>query len=218
MLIHTGDFTNTGREAKIMKFTKWMSDQPHAIKILIAGNHDMTLDADSYEKIVRQSNKRKGSIPPGAGKTTAEVSFDKVTVNNISAENRSLVMNHPSITYLEDTSTTIKTLNNDINDYNSNDNDNTNKIAKKSNIDSEKDTKNNDENSSSDINIYGTPWQPEFWGGFNLPMDSKVICLSLVFYALLFSVIFSTFLFFSVFFCSSFYPFAFSFFLSYIFS
>lgn len=47
-LIHSGDFTKTGRAQDIISFVRWFASQPHKHKILVAGNHDLTLDASHY--------------------------------------------------------------------------------------------------------------------------------------------------------------------------
>ena len=48
ILVHGGDFTNTGELDQIQKFNEWLGRQPHKHKIIIAGNHDLTLDRSSY--------------------------------------------------------------------------------------------------------------------------------------------------------------------------
>lgn len=48
VLLHAGDFSMTGRPEEIAAFASWIASQPHPRKILIAGNHDLTLDAASY--------------------------------------------------------------------------------------------------------------------------------------------------------------------------
>jgi len=48
-LIHAGDFTDTGRPQELEAFCAWLRAQPHARKIVVAGNHDLTLDPDSCE-------------------------------------------------------------------------------------------------------------------------------------------------------------------------
>lgn len=50
LLIHAGDFSSTGRAAEIQDFASWFAQQPHPHKILIAGNHDLTLDLPYYEQ------------------------------------------------------------------------------------------------------------------------------------------------------------------------
>ena len=44
VLIHAGDSTGSGTLPQIDAFTQWMGAQPHAHKILIAGNHDFCFD------------------------------------------------------------------------------------------------------------------------------------------------------------------------------
>ena len=53
VLVHTGDFTERGDLAEIEAFCEWMAEQPHARKIVIAGNHDLTLDGAGYEQACR---------------------------------------------------------------------------------------------------------------------------------------------------------------------
>ncbi|RYY82034.1 metallophosphoesterase [archaeon] len=51
VLVHAGDFSNVGREKEIESFMKYFTSQPHPIKILIAGNHDITMNTDYYEAV-----------------------------------------------------------------------------------------------------------------------------------------------------------------------
>ena len=49
VLIHTGDFSNTGEPEQIEDLHVWMCSQPHKWKIVIAGNHDVTMDTAYYK-------------------------------------------------------------------------------------------------------------------------------------------------------------------------
>lgn len=49
VLLHTGDFTNHGSQDEVEAFAVWLAKQPHAIKIVIPGNHDMIMDQEYYE-------------------------------------------------------------------------------------------------------------------------------------------------------------------------
>mmetsp|Transcript_36318 Transcript_36318/g.95747 ORF Transcript_36318/g.95747 Transcript_36318/m.95747 type:complete len:399 (-) Transcript_36318:304-1500(-) len=49
VLLHCGDFSNVGRLEEVASFAEWFGQLPHARKIIIAGNHDLSLDAESYE-------------------------------------------------------------------------------------------------------------------------------------------------------------------------
>ncbi|MBI3130312.1 MAG: metallophosphatase domain-containing protein [Acidobacteria bacterium] len=40
VLIHAGDFSNTGSEGDVERFAKWLKTLPHPWKIVVAGNHD----------------------------------------------------------------------------------------------------------------------------------------------------------------------------------
>lgn len=53
VLVHAGDFTYRGRKDEIADFLDWFLDLPHKHKVLIAGNHDVTLDP--YIRGTRQS-------------------------------------------------------------------------------------------------------------------------------------------------------------------
>lgn len=48
ILLHAGDFTNTGELEQIQSFSAWLQAYPAAHKIVIAGNHDITFDAEYY--------------------------------------------------------------------------------------------------------------------------------------------------------------------------
>jgi len=49
ILIHAGDFTNTGTLKEVVDWMDWMETLPHPVKIVIGGNHDLTLDEEYYE-------------------------------------------------------------------------------------------------------------------------------------------------------------------------
>lgn len=51
VLIHAGDMSGRGTEAEIVDFMDWFSAQPHAHKILIAGNHDFYFENASKEEL-----------------------------------------------------------------------------------------------------------------------------------------------------------------------
>jgi hypothetical protein len=50
ILIHCGDMTNTGKASEVDGFVKWFASQPHPHKVMIAGNHDITLDEGYYAR------------------------------------------------------------------------------------------------------------------------------------------------------------------------
>ena len=47
VLLHAGDFTMEGTLEEVQAFASWWHAQPHAQKVLIAGNHDRCLEGDS---------------------------------------------------------------------------------------------------------------------------------------------------------------------------
>ena len=45
VLLHAGDFTRRGTEREVRAFAEWLARQPHRLKVVIAGNHDLSFDA-----------------------------------------------------------------------------------------------------------------------------------------------------------------------------
>lgn len=50
VLIHAGDLTNQGSYSELQKTIKWLDEADFEKKIIVAGNHDITLDADFYRQ------------------------------------------------------------------------------------------------------------------------------------------------------------------------
>ncbi|KAL8677641.1 MAG: hypothetical protein Q9186_005947 [Xanthomendoza sp. 1 TL-2023] len=50
VLIHAGDLTNLGKYTELRKTFDWIEKADFEVKIVIAGNHDITLDATFYEQ------------------------------------------------------------------------------------------------------------------------------------------------------------------------
>ena len=48
VLLHCGDFSNVGKLEEIASFARWFGALPHKRKIVIAGNHDLALDENSF--------------------------------------------------------------------------------------------------------------------------------------------------------------------------
>jgi 3',5'-cyclic AMP phosphodiesterase CpdA len=48
-LIHCGDFTKLGLKDEMVAFITWLKKQPFKYKIVVAGNHDISLDVEHYE-------------------------------------------------------------------------------------------------------------------------------------------------------------------------
>src|SRR3954466_4316023 len=46
ILVHTGDFSSHGQFDDTVAFLRWFSAQPHAHKVLVAGNHDWLTEKD----------------------------------------------------------------------------------------------------------------------------------------------------------------------------
>ena len=56
VLVHCGDATARGTEKQHWEFVQWLNRQPHKIKIFVAGNHCLFLEAcytKNYEEIIQ---------------------------------------------------------------------------------------------------------------------------------------------------------------------
>lgn len=60
VLIHAGDFSKTGRLEEVSEFCAWLRSLPHARKLVIAGNHDLSLDRESIAETSRRFGLRPG--------------------------------------------------------------------------------------------------------------------------------------------------------------
>ncbi|KOS17342.1 putative rhamnogalacturonate lyase C [Escovopsis weberi] len=88
VLIHAGDLTNQGSYSELSKTIRWLEAADYEAKIVVAGNHDITLDSDFYFH---------------HGKTFHN-DFDEQK----SADCLALLTSSPSITYLCHDSATIR--------------------------------------------------------------------------------------------------------------
>ena len=86
VLIHAGDWTGTGTKRQVIDFIDWFASQPHPHKILIAGNHELTLDKPHYQKEWWRFHNTKAD----------------------EGEIKDYVLNHPAIHYLEDSELVIE--------------------------------------------------------------------------------------------------------------
>ncbi|KAM5346148.1 hypothetical protein ACJ41O_009153 [Fusarium nematophilum] len=50
VLIHAGDITNRGTHLELSRAVQWLEKADFEAKIIVAGNHDVTLDADFYRR------------------------------------------------------------------------------------------------------------------------------------------------------------------------
>ncbi|KAE8445359.1 hypothetical protein EG329_013481 [Mollisiaceae sp. DMI_Dod_QoI] len=48
VLVHAGDMTNQGSISELQKTVKWLEEADFEAKIVVAGNHDITLDSEFY--------------------------------------------------------------------------------------------------------------------------------------------------------------------------
>jgi len=51
VFLHAGDFSNVGLSQDIQKFDSFLKALPHQHKVVIAGNHDLSFDLESYDSI-----------------------------------------------------------------------------------------------------------------------------------------------------------------------
>ena len=51
ILVHTGDFSMLGRENEVISFNNWLGKIPFRHKIIVAGNHEVTFDAEHRESL-----------------------------------------------------------------------------------------------------------------------------------------------------------------------
>lgn len=71
VLIHAGDFTMTGTVAETRRFVNFIAKLPHKHKIVVAGNHDVTLDAMFYAGLSDSEVKRRYGHDPREDDVTA---------------------------------------------------------------------------------------------------------------------------------------------------
>ena len=50
ILIHSGDFTLRGSREEITSFAEWLAKQPYKHKIVVPGNHELTLDKKRFQE------------------------------------------------------------------------------------------------------------------------------------------------------------------------
>lgn len=95
VLIHAGDFSDTGKKPDIQEFVNWFGSQPHPQKVFIGGNHDITLHTDYYVK-------------RGAVRFHARL-LKQIDTTQYSLECRKIVLENTNTTYLEDTECVLGT-------------------------------------------------------------------------------------------------------------
>ena len=50
IFIHAGDFTRYGLQSEVEEFNKWLGTLPHQYKVVVAGNHELSFDPDTFEE------------------------------------------------------------------------------------------------------------------------------------------------------------------------
>ena len=60
ILIHAGDISRTGKPEELEYFLQWLTTlKQYRLKIIIAGNHDVTMDEEYYEKTWNRFHREK---------------------------------------------------------------------------------------------------------------------------------------------------------------
>lgn len=62
VLLHAGDFTQKGHMNEIQKFNSYLGALPYKVKVVIAGNHDLTFDDNITEASLRTFGVQKSAV------------------------------------------------------------------------------------------------------------------------------------------------------------
>lgn len=62
VLLHAGDFTQKGHMNEIQKFNSYLGALPYKVKVVIAGNHDLTFDDSITEASLRTFGVQKSTV------------------------------------------------------------------------------------------------------------------------------------------------------------
>ncbi|TQB77353.1 hypothetical protein MPDQ_002990 [Monascus purpureus] len=72
ILLHAGDITRVGRKSEHEQMLSMLKEAPAELKIVIAGNHDITHDEEYYNRVGYLRHRRPGTdfeLYPGGGET-----------------------------------------------------------------------------------------------------------------------------------------------------
>lgn len=96
VLIHAGDYSDTGGFKQTESFVNWFDSQPHPSKIFIAGNHDTTIDTAYYVNrgAIRFHRETKKMTPE--------------EIQQYSEKCREVLLTAPNSIYLEDSECEIR--------------------------------------------------------------------------------------------------------------
>lgn len=93
VLVHTGDFSEYGTCEEVVAFADWFASRPFKHKILIAGNHDIGMDATGYDTKIGATWKQYWNGTPR---------------DNNPVDVRRLLDSRSDITYLENNSCVVE--------------------------------------------------------------------------------------------------------------
>ncbi|PKY00345.1 Metallo-dependent phosphatase [Aspergillus campestris IBT 28561] len=86
ILIHAGDLTQSGSPKELQATVDWLHAQPHPIKIVIAGNHDLCLDA-SFTHGSDHASLTGTSKPPGEPINWRDIIYLQDTETTVTCNN-----------------------------------------------------------------------------------------------------------------------------------
>ncbi|KAI4864942.1 Metallo-dependent phosphatase [Hypoxylon rubiginosum] len=92
VLIHCGDLTNEGSFSELSKQVAWLEKADFECKLVIAGNHDLTLDTDSYEQYGNYFHNNTPQNPIGCQKLLTE----SESLTYLQHESRTIKLTSPS--------------------------------------------------------------------------------------------------------------------------
>lgn len=81
VLLHAGDLSEFGTFVEVQEQLDWLAAQPHAHKVVIAGNHDLILDANVPKEALSSSRRRQDSLHDAGQNETAD--SDKRTIEDL---------------------------------------------------------------------------------------------------------------------------------------
>eukprot|EP00727_Mastigamoeba_balamuthi_P001510 m51a1_g11356 hypothetical protein (257) ;mRNA; r:7246-8136 len=82
VVVHAGDLSYTGDPQALRSFARWLRGLPHPHKVVVAGNHDLTLDPAHYDRAFHDVKFGQAAIEEAAADLRASCTY----LENSSAE------------------------------------------------------------------------------------------------------------------------------------
>ncbi|KAI0420185.1 Metallo-dependent phosphatase-like protein [Xylaria grammica] len=92
VLIHCGDLTNSGSISELSKQVQWLEQADFECKIVVAGNHDLTLDTEFYEAYGLYRHNQNPQVPEDCQALLTEAK----TLTYLLHESRTIKLASPS--------------------------------------------------------------------------------------------------------------------------